>query len=332
MEWNNVVFCLLVGLALVSAGPNIHGRKQAKEDAMRDSGADFDRQILDAMGEDEDWDEEDDYADDPDDWHHNELTHQEKLNRFTHLAKKMDANRDGFVDKVELITWTLKALQNMDMKEIDDDWDVSDHDEDGYISWEEYVENIYGVEPRDQEDFSVEQLESDAALQDYNRAYHREFSKFMAADANEDGKLSKEEYATFFNPGKNQEQTDYAIKEALHFVDTNGDKMVSREEYNNDYKNPGYKRHSTYDDEADQDLFKELDLNNNDFLDGDELLLWIQSDNGEIAVDEAAHLLDAADTDHDDKLTMQEVVDAMEEFLESDATEYGEMLRFHDEL
>ena len=62
------------------------------------------------------------------------------------------------------------------------------------------------------------------------------------------------------------------------------------------------------------------------------VFLWIQSDNGEIAVDEAAHLLDSADTDHDDKLTMQEVVDAMEEFLESDATEYGEMLRFHDEL
>ena len=26
-----------------------------------------------------------------------------------------------------------------------------------------------------------------------------------------------------------------------------------------------------YDDEADQDLFKELDLNNNNFIDGDEL-------------------------------------------------------------
>ena len=195
-----------------------------------------------------------------------------------------------------------------------------------------HVENIYGVEPQDQEDFSIEQLENDAALQDYNRAYHREFSKFMAADANEDGKLSKEEYESFFNPGKNQEQTDYAVKEALSFVDKNGDNMISREEYDNDYKNPGFKKHSSYDDEAETDLFKELDLNNNDFLDGDELLLWIQADNGEIAVDEAMHLMDSSDADHDDRLTMQEVVDAMEEFLESDATEYGDMLRFHDEL
>ena len=152
------------------------------------------------------------------------------------MAKKMDGNTDGFVDKSELITWTLKALQNMDMKELDDDWDVSDHDEDGYISWEEYVENIYGVEPADQEDFSVEQLENDAALQDYNRAYHREFSKFMAADANEDGKLSKEEYTSFFNPGKNSEQTEYAVKEALQFVDKSADGMISREEFDNDYR------------------------------------------------------------------------------------------------
>ena len=85
-----------------------------------------------------DWESEDDYADDPDNWHHDDLEHQEKLNRFTHLAKKMDANKDGFVDKSELISWTLKALQNMDMKELDEDWEVSDHNEDGYISWEEY--------------------------------------------------------------------------------------------------------------------------------------------------------------------------------------------------
>lgn len=130
-----VTILLAVGflaVTMVYAGPNIHGRKQAKQDAMRDSGADFDRKILDAMGDDEDWEDEDDYADDPEDWHHGELPHQEKLNRFTHLAKKMDANKDGFVDKSELISWTLKALQNMDMKELDADWDVSDHDEDGY--------------------------------------------------------------------------------------------------------------------------------------------------------------------------------------------------------
>ena len=120
------------------AVPDIHGRKRAKEDAMKDNGADFDRKILEHMGDDEDWESEDDYADDPDNWHHDDLEHQEKLNRFTHLAKKMDANKDGFVDKSELISWTLKALQNMDMKELDEDWEVSDHNEDGYISWEEY--------------------------------------------------------------------------------------------------------------------------------------------------------------------------------------------------
>ena len=51
----------LFATSMVSAGPNIHARKQAKHDAMQDSGADFDRSVLDAMGEDEDWEDEDDY-------------------------------------------------------------------------------------------------------------------------------------------------------------------------------------------------------------------------------------------------------------------------------
>jgi len=66
-------------------------------------------------------------------------------------------------------------------------------------------------------------------------------------------------------------------------------------------------------------------------LSGDELVLWIQQDNGEIAVDEAIHLIDTADKDEDGKLSHEEVMEAMEDFIESDATEYGFMLK-HDEL
>merc|ERR1712178_553513 len=119
---------------------------------------------------------------------------------------------------------------------------------------------------------------------------------------------------------------------ALEFVDANTDGMVSLEEYQNDYKKPEHKDVGHLDVNEEADVFKALDLNNNNYLDGDELSLWIQADNGEIAVDEAEHLMETADSDEDGKLSMQEVIDAVDDFIESDATEYGNMLRFHDEL
>jgi len=79
------------------------------------------------------------------------------------------------------------------------------------------------------------------------------------------------------------------------------------------------------------DIFKDMDMNDDGKLSGDELVLWIQQDNGEIAVDEAIHLIDTADKDEDGKLSHEEVMEAMEDFIESDATEYGFMLK-HDEL
>ena len=95
-------------------------------------------------------------------------------------------------------------------------------------------------------------------------------------------------------------------------------------------KNPSYKGDDDW-METEKDIFKDMDMNGDGYLNGDELILWIQQDNGEIAVDEAIHLIETADKDEDGKLSHDEVMEAMEDFIESDATEYGFMLK-HDEL
>lgn len=319
-----LLFCLVALCVSANRHADSHNDKHAK---MKDAAEDFDRDILEMGGEFEDDGEDDD----DDEWHPDELDEQERKNRFTHLAKKMDENSDGFVSKSELVHWVLRALQKMDERELEEDWGLADGNNDNYVDWHEYIENIYGLESKFHENFNRKDMEEQPELADYNRNYNREFAKFMAADASEDGKLSKEEYATFYNPGKNREQTEFAVKSALEFVDKNSDGMVSLKEYQNDYKNEEYKDMGHMDSQEETDIFENLDLNNNKFLDGDELILWIQADNGEIAVDEADHLIETADGDGDGTLSLQEVLDAMEDFIESDATEYGNMLR-HDEL
>lgn len=55
---------------------------------------------------------------------------------------------------------------------------------------------------------------------------------------------------------------------------------------------------------------------------------WVLSDNREEAEEEAEHLIKIADTDDDGKLSEREIVEAHEEFVGSQATDYGTYLHF----
>ena len=84
--------------------------------------------------------------------------------------------------------------------------------------------------------------------------------------------------------------------------------------------------------ENEKETFEDLDLDKSGFIDSDlEKTLWLFVDNGEISIDEADHLINVSDKDEDDKLSHEEVLNAMQDFIDSDATEYGFQLR-HDEL
>lgn len=292
--------------------------KKAEIEKNRD---DFDEKLL-WGGEDED--EDDDYPnEDPfneDEWHPDELEESVRNQRFARLVKKMDENSDNFVDKKELVHWTLRALQNMDARELKEDWEVADHNNDGGVEWDEYIKNIYGVDKDQHDNFMEQNLEDNHELQDFNRQFNREKAKFEAADANKDGKLDYSEYENFYNPGHSPAQTQKAIDNAMKVVDSDRDGELSLVEFLNDFKNPSYKGDDDWLD-TEKDIFKDMDMNDDGKLSGDELVLWIQQDNGEIAVDEAIHLIDTADKDEDGKLSHEEVMEAMEDFIESDATE-----------
>lgn len=307
----------------------IHKKFEDKKAEIEKDRDEFDEDLL-WRGKDLD-DEDDDYDDeDYDDWHPDELDPDVRKERFGKLIKKMDENNDGFVDKEELVHWTLRALQNMDARDLGEDFDIADDNGDGKVSWEEYVENIYGIPPEKLNDYTEKDMAEDEELRDFNRLYNREYAKFVAADFNEDTQLSREEYTLFYNPGKEPKSTEFAIKQALEAVDKDGDGKIDQDEYMGDQKVPGPE---PSEDELDnlQDIFMQLDVDENGTLEGFELILWVQQDNGEIAADETDHLMSEADEDEDGRLSHEEVHNAMEEFIESDATEYGYMLK-HDEL
>lgn len=85
----------------------------------------------------------------------------------------------------------------------------------------------------------------------------------------------------------------------------------------------------------DKDRFhNDLDKNKNHLLEKEEIMSWIIPDQNEIATDEAEHLINACDDNKDGKLTIDEIVNNYDVFLESEITEYGDKLKetHHDEL
>ena len=256
----------------------------------------------------------------------------------------MDLDKNEIISKTELALWIMKSLQFFDAEDLDEDFELADNDpKDQKLSFEEYVETMYGIPKKTLQTYNSDTLADGDGngnsqpfeLREFNRLYNREFAKFIAADMNEDGFLTKEEYELFFDPSKEPKSLDFAIEEAKEKVDKNADNKIDFEEYKNDV-NVIQEVSDIEELETLKEMFELLDLNGDNELSNEELYLWIQQDNGQIAADEAQHLLEMGDVDEDGKLSFVEIFEIMGTFLESDATQYGNMLRdgnpVHDEL
>lgn len=84
---------------------------------------------------------------------------------------------------------------------------------------------------------------------------------------------------------------------------------------------------------AEEAKFKDYDVDKNGLLDTKEMKAWILPNTMQNAKEEAEHLINEADLDHDQLLTEKEVLDSYDTFVGSQATDYGQHLHLvHEEL
>lgn len=254
-----------------------------------------------------------------------QLPPEEAKARLKELAIKMDKDKDGFVDRLELIDWILRSFKLLTQEEAAERFEDEDKNGDGKVTWDEHVSEAFGspqkISDSDSEDNDLRLLEEDDRY-------------FKAADANGDGVLDKNEFPKFSHPSEFPEMQETLYEETMKRKDVDKDGYLSLEEFTTEDPDKPLSNEQYI---AEKERFEvDYDKNGDRKLDKEETLNWLLPGNDEVAEQEAEHLIANGDADNDGKLSIQEIVDHHELFVGSEATDYGEHLhntsRFSDEL
>ncbi|CAH1271695.1 RCN2 [Branchiostoma lanceolatum] len=299
--------CLLLlwQLSIATCHVHIHESHYPDHYVDGDHDAEFDREIL--LGGKKEAEE------------YQKLSPEESKQRLMLLVKKIDVNGDGLLDRDELVDHMLESFNTYSVEEAKETFPTIDLDEDGKVSWEEYLQDTFGAEYVSTDGNPAE----DEMIQDDRRF-------FQEADEDHDGKLDEVEWLAFQHPEEYVRMHHFLVEEKLEESDWNEDGLIDFDEYLGDDEPD-----SSYSGEeewriVEREQFDEYDKDRDGLLDGEEVAAWVTPNHREAAEEEADHLLSMADTNTDDKLSAEEIMSDPDLFLQSDLTEQGELLHTMD--
>jgi len=255
-----------------------------------------------------------------------ELPAEEAKRRLGLLVMKMDKNGDHFVSREELIEWIVMSFRLLDEEEALEDFEEKDTDDDDKLTWTEFLQNHFGYSEQEYETMKTENKDD---VTTFLEEVEDERKKFVAADTNKDDALDKSEYVAFYSPFNYEHMHHIELERTMHTHDKDKDGALSLDEF------IGNSQHDKEWEIVERERFEEFDVDKDRLLNLQELRPWVLADTREEAEEEAEHLIQEADADKDGKLSEEEIVDAHEEFVGSQVTDYGRHLHFvkhRDEL
>nr|CAD7439409.1 unnamed protein product [Timema bartmani] len=200
------------------------------------------------------------------------LEPEEAKRRLSILVKKMDLDKDGGITRNELHAWILRSFSMLSGEESQDRFEDADENQDGVVTWGEYVADTYGIRGSEEEDDEPEFGEDaeDKLISDDRIMFH-------AADGNNDGLLDKLEFVKFTHPEEHPEMLPVILEQTLAEKDLDQDGSISFQEY------IGQREGRQHDKEwlvTEKDKFdQELDKDSDGRLNSAEILSWVVPSN-----------------------------------------------------
>ena len=250
-----------------------------------------------------------------------ELPIDDSLKKLALIAKKIDTNKDDYVDKDELIAWMNITHIKFIKSYSDNHFDEVDKHGEGKLTWSQFNIISYGF--LDSKMYEID----DQQEMEITETRKRDELRFKHADLDQDGYVTKEEFRGFLYPEDYAHtRPNYAL-EVMKDIDKNGDNLVNFEEYLTDIMSEEDKANHPNWVEAEREKFKEIrDLDKDGSLNKDEVANWLFPIWNELT-QEAVHLIYEADQNGDGVLEIAEILNSHDVFAGSKATEWGDALR-----
>lgn len=184
------------------------------------------------------------------------------------------------------------------------------------------------------DEMDPQDLDRDTDGQSYKSMLTRDRRRWSVSDRNGDDFLNRTEFVEFLHPEESPRMRDIVVAETMEDIDKDNDGKVSVDEYigdmfrgsEDDEEEPEWVRNE-------RDTFMKFrDKDQDGFMNYEEVKDWIIPADFDHAEAEARHLIYEADSDADEKLTKDEVLEKYDLFVGSQATDFGEALARHDEF
>lgn len=259
-----------------------------------------------------------------------QLPPEESKRRLGLIVDRIDEDKDGFVTISELKRWIEYTQRRYIDEDVDRQWKQHNPNDNDTITWESYRRDVYGF----MDALTQDEKEHEENGISYQSMLNRDRRRWAVADQDLDDALTKEEFTAFLHPVDHPTMRDVVLSETIEDIDKDKDGKISIEEYIGDmYSAPeeGVEEPEWIISER-ETFAKFRDTDGDGFLNREEVRSWIVPNDFDHAESEAKHLVYEADSDGDEQLTKEEILDKYDVFIGSKATDFGEALGRHDEF
>lgn len=218
------------------------------------------------------------------------------------LHAKFDKNSDGKVSFREVMDFAQQISKAMAVKSSESLLEATDTNKDGLLSLQEHLNDSHYFADLDPE-----------AVKQHDRIKAIETKKFKAADENGDEILGPQEITALLYPETHPGVLEVAVREIVHEKDHDGDGLLTAKEFWSFEEGDSEPELS----EEEMKDFETLDKDKSGTLDTNELKAW---ESGVFHTEATVmKLMEICDKDGDTQCTIEELENAREKVVDSDA-------------